>query len=111
MLRLERLDQDAIALDFGCARLVHRLECPRQQQHRNVRQVGMRLHEGRDFVAAPLRHADVGQDDVGPLGLDARDRLLAVADCHDLDILARERQLDDALDGHAVVGQQKLLSH
>ena len=35
----------------------------------------------------------------------------AVADRHDLEVLVREGQLDDLLDGDAVVGQQDLLAH
>ena len=41
----------------------------------------------------------------------AGDRLLAVADGDDLDVLVGERQLDDALNGDAVVGEEQLVRH
>ena len=44
-------------------------------------------------------------------GLEARDRLIAVADGDDLDVLVGERQLDDALNRDAVVGQEQGLRH
>ena len=69
------------------------------------------LDEGRDLVAVALGHADVGEDDVRAIGANPLDRLLAVADHRDLDVLVGERELDDALDGHAVVGEQKLVRH
>ena len=40
-----------------------------------------------------------------------RDRLLAVAHRNDLHVLVGERQLDDALDGDAVVGQKQGMGH
>ena len=64
-----------------------------------------------DFVAVAARHPDVGQHDVGRIGVEARDRLVAVADGDDLDVLVGERQLDDALDRDAVVGEQKRMRH
>ena len=39
--------------------------------------------------------------------VEAGDRLVAVADRDDLDVLVGKRQLDDALDGDAVVGEQQ----
>src|SRR5688572_33256042 len=71
----------------------------------------MLLHERRDLVAAPPRHADVRKNDVGSVGGETRDRLLAVTDRHNVDVFARERQLDTSLDRDAVVGQQKLGIH
>ncbi len=64
-----------------------------------------------DVVAASLRHPDVGQDDVGPLDGNARDGLFPIPDGDHLHVLARERQLDDALNGHAVIGEQELVRH
>jgi hypothetical protein len=67
------------------------------------------LHEGGHVVAALLGHADVGQDDVWKLDRNAGNRLLAVVHGDDMDVFARERQLDDALNRDAVVGQQQLV--
>ena len=106
LTRLERLDQHAVGLHLLGARLIHRLESPCQQQHRDVRQIGVALDEGRDLVAALARHADVGQDDVGTFDGNAGNGLLAVADGQHLHVLAGERQLDDSLDRDAVVRQQ-----
>ena len=71
----------------------------------------MILDEGRDLVAAPPGRPDIGKDDVGPLGRQPLDRLLPVVDGDDLDVLGREHQLDDALDGGAAVGEQELVAH
>ena len=95
--------------DLPRAVLVHRLERAGQQQHRDVREVRPALDERGNVVAAPLGHADVGQHDVGSLNGNARDRLLAISDGYDLHVLSGERQLDDALNGHAVVGEQELM--
>ena len=40
--------------------------------------LGIALHERGDLIAVALRHAHVSQDDVGPVRLDAVDRLPAV---------------------------------
>ena len=45
----------------------------------------------------------------GRSALDAVDRLLAVADREHLHVLVGKRQLDDALNGDAVVGQEQLV--
>ena len=107
----ERLDEHAVAPHLFGTRLIDRLEGAGQQQHRDVLEIGPALHERRHVVAALFGHADVGEHDVGKLGGDTCDGLLAVVDGNHLDVLARKRQLDDALDGHAVVGQQELLHH
>jgi hypothetical protein len=91
--------------------LVHRLEGTRKQQHWDVRQIRSSFDEGGDVVAAPFRHPDIGKDDVRQLDWNARDGLLAVPDGYDLHVLARERELDDALNGHAVIGEQELMRH
>ena len=72
---------------------------------------GVALDERGDFVAVPFRHPDVGEDDVGTIALHAIDRVLAVSHGDDLDVLVRERQLDDALDRDAVIRQQELVRH
>src|SRR5260221_1970992 len=110
-LRLERLDEDAVAADRPRAGLVDRLERAGQQHDGNVRQRGIALDEGRHFVAVALRHPDVREHDVGTIALDAIDRLLTVSHGDDLDVFVRERQLDDALDRDAVIRQQELVRH
>ena len=69
------------------------------------------LDEGRHLVAVLLRHADVGEHDVGAVRDDAVDRLLAVADGRHLDVLVGEGQLDDPLNRHAVVCEQEFVRH
>src|SRR6185436_2022203 len=50
------------------------------------------------FVDAGRRHADVGEDDVGPLGVDGGDELVVVAArADDLDALLRLQEPDDPL--------------
>ena len=56
-------------------------------------------------------HADIDQHDIGRLRFDALDRLVAVADGDDSDVLVGKGQLDHALNGHAVVGEKKGLRH
>jgi hypothetical protein len=107
-LRLERFCQHAIAAGFGRACLVDRLERAGQQHHRNVRQPRRLLDELRHFIAVTARHPDVGEHDVGRRRLQTLNRLLAVADRGHLDVLVGERQLDDALNRDAVVGQEEV---
>ena len=63
------------------------------------------------LVAVLSGHADVGKDDIRRRGLEPGDRLVAVADGDDGDVLVGERQLDDALNGDAVVDQQEGRRH
>jgi hypothetical protein len=111
LLRFERLHEHAVAVHLPGACLVDRLERTGEEQHRNVGEVGPPLDEGRDVVAAALGHADVGQHDVWQFDGNPRDRLLAVSDSYHLHVLAGERQLDDTLNRHAVVGEQELVRH
>ena len=110
-LRLERLHQHAVAADLPGTLFVERLERAGEQDHRDVGEPRIVLDERRDLVAVALGHADVGKDDVRAIGDDPLDRLLAVADRRDLDVFVGERELDDALDRHAVVGEKKLVRH
>ena len=110
-MRLERLRQHAVAPDGARALFVDGLEGAREQQHRDVGQVGGALHERRHVVPVPLGHADICEDDVRALGFDALHGLLPVANGDDLDVFVREGQFDHALDRHAVVGEQELVRH
>jgi hypothetical protein len=110
-LGLERLDQDAVATHGTRPNFVHRFEGPRQEQHGNMRQRRIRLDEGGDLVAVALGHPDVGEDDVRPIRLDALDRLTTVPHGQDLHVFVGKRQLDDALNGDAVIGEQQLWRH
>ena len=49
--------------------------------------------------------------DIVSFALNDVHRLLSVSHSDDLHVLIRERQLDDALDGDAVVRQQELMRH
>ena len=110
-LRLERLGQHAVAPDFGGAHLIDRLEGTGQEHHRNVRQPRRLLDVLRHLVAVAARHPDIRKHDVGRRRLESLDRQVAVADGDDLDVLVREGQLDDALNGDAVVGQEQRVRH
>ena len=110
-LRLERLRQHAVAAGRRRSRVIDRLERARQQDDGNVGEPGGFFDVLRDLVAVLAGHADVGQHDVRRRGVEARDRLVAVADRDDLDVLVRERQLDDALNGDAVVGEEERMGH
>ena len=65
----------------------------------------------RNFVSVLARHADVGEHDVGRRAVEALNGLIAIADGDDLDVLVSKRQLDDALNRHAVVGKKKGMRH
>jgi hypothetical protein len=56
-------------------------------------------------------HADIGQDDVRAIGLYALDGLSTVADGNHLHIFIGEGQLDDPLNGDAIVCEQELVRH
>ena len=55
--------------------------------------------------------ADVGEDDIGRRAAEPRGGRIAVAHGDDRDVLIGEGQLDDALNRHAVVGQQQFVHH
>ena len=110
-IRFERFGQDAVAANLGRLRLIDRFERAGQQQHRDMRQPRRRPDVLGHLVARAAGHRHVGQHNVRRLLVDGGDGLVAVTDRHDLDVFVRERQLDDALDGDAVVGEQKLVCH
>ena len=110
-LRLERLGQEPVAADAGGPVLVERLEGAGEEQDRDVGQRRRLLDEVADLVAVLLRHDDVAEDEVRTHVLDLLDRQAPVPHRHDLEVLVRERQLDDFLDGDAVVRKQDLLAH
>ncbi len=111
LLRLERLHEHAVALHLLRPCIVYGLEGSSQQEHGNVAQIGSPLHERGDVIPASLGHPDIGQNDIRPFDRNTRDGLLPVAHADHLHVLARERQLDDSLNGHAVIGEQELMSH
>jgi hypothetical protein len=76
-----------------------------------VRGRGVPLDERGHLIAIAFGHPDVGEDDVRAVALYAIDRVLPVAHRDDLHVLVRERQLDDPLDGDAVVCQQEFVRH
>jgi hypothetical protein len=102
-LGLERLGQHAVAASLSRFTLIDWLERTGQEKHGNVRQPGRLLDVLRNLVPRFSGHADVGQDDVRRGRVEHGDGLLAIADRHDLNIFVGERQLDDALNGDAVV--------
>ena len=73
--------------------------------------LGAALHIGGDLVPVALGHVDVGQDDVGGVDVEAIYGQLTVSDRRDFDVFVGERELDDALNRHAVIGEKKLMCH
>jgi hypothetical protein len=65
----------------------------------------------RHVVAVLARHADVGEHNVGWRRHELGDGLIAVADGDDGHVLVGKRQLDDALNRGAVVGQEQGVRH
>jgi hypothetical protein len=76
-----------------------------------VRQVWPALDERGHVIPASLGHPDISEHDIGPFDRDTRDGLFAISDGDDLHILSRERQLDDALNRYAVIGEQEFVRH
>ena len=110
-LRLEWFREHVARTRRRGAGLIDRLECARQQDHGNVGELRAALHVRGDFVAVALGHVDVGQDDVRRIGIE-RDRSPAARRRpRHVDVLVGKRQLDDALDRDAVVGEEKLMRH
>jgi hypothetical protein len=99
------------AADHPRPPFVDRFERAGEQDHGNVRGGRVPFDERRDLIAVALGHADIRENDVGAIALHPLDRFLPVADGRDLHVLVRERQLDDALNRHAVIGQQELVRH
>jgi hypothetical protein len=83
--------------------LVEGLERPGQQQDRSVLQLRVGLHRFAQLVPVLPRHDHVGQDHVGPQLLGPAQRILAVVDGGDLEILGGEGDAHDLLDGDGVV--------
>ena len=110
-LRLERFGQHAVAAGLVGLHLIDRLERTGQQQHRDVREARLALDVAGDLVAVPAGHPDIREDDVGRLPVEHGNRLIAIADGDNTHILIGKRQLDDALDGHTVVGEEKDVRH
>ena len=102
-LRFKRLCHHGIASSFIGAIGIEWLECAGQQNHGNGSKFGMRLHELADFVAVFLGHDDVGQDDVRAHFRKFLDGFVAVIDGCDLVIAVGEGQLNDLLNGDAVI--------
>ncbi len=65
----------------------------------------------RDVVTGPAGHGRVHQDDVGRRLVDGRHRLVAVTDRDHVDVFIGKGQLDDTLDGLAVVREQQVVWH
>jgi len=106
-LWLERLHQHAVGAGLTSLVRVDRLERAGQQDDRDVRERRRLLDERGDRVAIALRHADIGQHNVGRLAFDPLDRLTSVGDGDDPDTGVSKRELDDATNGQAVVRQQQ----
>src|SRR5205823_3756353 len=111
VLWFKGLCENPIAPRLHCLGLVHGLESTGQQHDRNVSQPRRLLDMSRYLVPRPAWHADVRQHNIRGIRLDALDRLIAVTDRDDLDILVGKRQLDDALNRDAVVGEKQGLRH
>ena len=111
LLRLEGFRKHAVTAGGRGFHLVHGLERTGQQENGNVRQARRLFDVIGHLVAVLAGHTDIGQDNIGRRGLEMGNRLVAVADGDDLDVLVGKRQFDDALDGDAVVSQKKGVRH
>jgi hypothetical protein len=105
-LALEGLLDVAVGAGGAGAPLVERLEGPGEEDDGDVLERRVPLHRLAHLVPAPPRHHDVGQDDVGLLITSLGDRVLAVVHGDDREVLGRQSDRHDLLDGDAVVGQQ-----
>ncbi len=92
-------------------RLIERLECAGQEQHRDVPQTRVSLDRLADLVAIPPRHHHVGEDDVRPELPGAGNGVLSIVDCGDLVVFARERDAHDLLDRDGIIREEKVLGH
>ena len=75
----ERLLQHSVGVHALHLVFVQRVECPHQQNHRNVREALVGLHVLANFVAIAHRHEDVRQNQVGAHFGELAHRRLAVA--------------------------------
>ena len=64
-----------------------------------------------DFVAVALGHVDIRQHDIRRIRIEAVDCELSVSNRGHFDVFVGERQLDDALNRDAVVGQEEFMRH
>ena len=70
---------------------------------------GPRIEKLSDFVTTPIRHTRVGQHQGRRIRLDLLDCLLPTGDGDHVQVLVGQRQLDDTLNGEAVVGDKQCL--
>jgi hypothetical protein len=110
-LRLEGLGDVPVGAALGGALSVVGLERPGEEQHRNLREVAVGADRGAELVAGQAGHRDVGQDQIGPELPGAGEGVVAVVHGHELHVLVGERDPDDLLDRHAVVGEKQRLRH
>ena len=111
LVGVERLRHDRIAAEPFGPLTVERLERPGEQDDRDARGRRVLLDLLADLVAVLLGHHDVGENEIGrvlprflesePAVRDARQQIFGVG----------EHQLDDFLNGQAVVGHEDLFSH
>jgi hypothetical protein len=102
-LCLEGLRDVTVRSDLGHPVLVESLEGPGQEEHGDPRELRVALDRSAQLVAVHLRHSDVCQDQVRPALLGAGERVGAVVDREQLDVLVGERDAHDLLDRDGVV--------
>jgi hypothetical protein len=110
-LALEGLGDVAVRVNCTGARFVEGLERAREEQDGDVPQRRIGLDGFAELVPVPLRHHDVGEDDVRLELSRARDGVLSVVDRGDLEVFTRERDAHDLLDRDGVIREEKVLGH
>ncbi len=110
-LGLERLGDVSGCLYLVCACLVEGFECPGQQQHRCIREVGVIPNSRANFVAALSGHDDVGEDDVRVALTRAGYGVVAVVHAYNFNVLVDEAQSYELLNHDTVVSEQQCSRH
>ena len=109
--RIERLRHVAQGSNAPRPLGVVRLERAVQKQDRDIAQFGNAPEGLADLVAIELRHDHVAQDDVGQEGSGLLDGKAPVSCGDHFELVRREGQFDDLLNGDAVVGEEQFFSH
>jgi len=110
LLRVERLRHLAVRSHRDGARRIDRRPAP-EQQDRRLLQRGVGADLLAKLVAAEARHVDVGQDQIGLEIARTLERLGAVGDRREREVLLLEDHADRGADGRRVVGEKERLRH
>jgi hypothetical protein len=107
----ERFGDDLGATDRNRTIAIEGLKGPCQEDDRKVEEIGARLDFLTHIVAVTARHDDVADYEIRSGLGESLEELVAARHRHDLVLGVCECELNDLLDGEAVIGKQDRAAH